>query len=133
MTQRVFCFVVVLILFFNVDIFSQVIHHFHKLPVNYNRVANPGLVNPFQNAHSPKELNLIQKKIKFETGIKTKGQTLFVLSKPALSPSFYCNNLSFFCKKEWQLEKITSVPFRFRLGSLDYVNYLEQKPNAVKP
>jgi len=133
MTQRVFCFVVVLILFFNVDIFSQVIPHFHKLPVNYSRFANLDFNSSFQNAHSPKNSISLSEKIKFETGLTTKRQSLFVLSKPALSPAFYCNNLSFFCKKEWQLEKITSVPFRFRLGSLDYVNYLEQKPNAVKP
>jgi hypothetical protein len=49
---------------------------------------------------------------------------------PVLPSSFYCNSLGIICKKEMQLEKITTVPFRFRLGSLDYVNYLEQKPNA---
>ena len=45
----------------------------------------------------------------------------------------YINHLGFFCKKELQLDKLTPVPIRFRLGSMDYVNYLEQKPNAIKP
>jgi hypothetical protein len=52
---------------------------------------------------------------------------------PVVSSSFYCNSLGIICKKEIQLEKITSVPFRLRLGSLEYVNYLEQKPNSSKP
>src|SRR5574338_95599 len=51
----------------------------------------------------------------------------------SISPEFYTKSLGYFCRQELKLEKFTSIPFRFRLGSLDYTNYLEQKPNAIKP
>ncbi len=47
-----------------------------------------------------------------------------------LSASHYVRTLGFFCTRELKLDRLTPVPFRFRLGSLDYVNWMEGKPNA---
>ena len=49
-----------------------------------------------------------------------------------LSPPDYTEHPGWFCKKELQLDKITTIPVRLRLGSLNYVNWMEQKPNANK-
>jgi hypothetical protein len=132
MPQRVFSFVVVLVLYFNVEIFSQIKSQYVKLPINYSTLANFEFEKKLQPGYLAKLSTFSPEKIKRDLGIITSFQPLLVLSKPALSPSFYSHHLGFFCKKELQLEKIISVPFRFRLGSLDYVNYLEQKPNAQK-
>jgi hypothetical protein len=49
-----------------------------------------------------------------------------------LPQNFYKQGLGYFCKKELQLQKATSLPFFIRLGSKEYVDYLERKPNALK-
>jgi hypothetical protein len=58
-----------------------------------------------------------------------------VEKKNSLKPlpqNFYNKNLGYFCKKEWQLQKIIALPVYIRLGSKEYVDYLERKPNAVR-
>jgi hypothetical protein len=48
-----------------------------------------------------------------------------------LPENYYSTHIGFFCRKELQLEKITKIPFRIRLGNLDYVNTLEGKNKKV--
>jgi len=40
----------------------------------------------------------------------------------------YTGSLGYFCRKEVEIEKMTHLPLRFRLGSLQEVNRLEGKP-----
>ena len=48
-------------------------------------------------------------------------------------PDFYWQQMGFFCKTEAQLDQVSPLPLRFRLGSREYVDYMENKPNSVKP
>ncbi|MFK8105253.1 MAG: hypothetical protein AB8G15_22260 [Saprospiraceae bacterium] len=43
-------------------------------------------------------------------------------------PRAYCfKELALFCKIEVQLEQLSKIPVKFRLGSVDYVDQLESK------
>ena len=122
MAERPVGFVVVLILFFNGEIFSQ-----KKVQnINFQENNNPPMSWIIVNNQRPKFLQ----KNSLDFFIKSGNITQ---DTPGLPGRFYYDCLGFFCKKEIQLQRITNVPFRFRLGSLAFVNYLEQKPNALKP
>lgn len=48
-----------------------------------------------------------------------------------LPRNFYSQHLGYFCKKEVQLQRSLSLPLFIRLGSKEYVDYMEGKLNAV--
>ena len=45
--------------------------------------------------------------------------------------NYYSANLGFFCKQEIKMEKITKIPFKFRLGSVQQCDWLEGKGTAT--
>jgi hypothetical protein len=51
----------------------------------------------------------------------------FMRKIDVLAPDFYRKNLPFFCDKELKVQKMTKIPVKIRLGSVDYVNKLEGK------
>lgn len=79
-----------------------------------------------QTNTSFKQLLLTDKTFFFTTG------TAFQLQKPCIiiPADFSCTQLGFFCKKELKVESVTKIPFRFRLGSLQYNDWMEGKKNT---
>jgi hypothetical protein len=49
--------------------------------------------------------------------------------------NFYCTNLGFFCKQEIKIENAVKIPLKFRLGSVQYCDWMEGKKGAsiLKP
>jgi hypothetical protein len=124
MCERPILFVVVLILIFNGEIFSQSKPQKINYPAINHPALNPGIVYNFQFKDLQK--NMV---VNFE---KNQLKPSLIVHLYILHGSFYSNHLSFFCRQEIQLEKAISIPLRFRLGSLGYVDYLEQKPNSSR-
>ena len=56
--------------------------------------------------------------------VRVGGPADILYSQPA---NLYYLQSGFFCKREWEFEKTTHIPFRFRLGSLADCNALEGK------
>ncbi|MBC7873855.1 MAG: hypothetical protein H7Y01_07665 [Ferruginibacter sp.] len=159
MVQRLCCFLVVFLLMFPGEIFGQDKHRscdagciardcFRPGLNNFTTIRNPK--SPlFLNTGDPKKTPNNYERIKsfnlVATGFEKQSYLGFWEKEPASSnrsqpvftssigSSYYTNQLGYFCKKELQLDKITPVPIRFRLGSMEYVNWMEQKQNAIKP
>lgn len=68
--------------------------------------------------------------LNFLTFVKINKKEPIAVTKNTLAPipSAYCyQKLAFFCKVEVKIEKISTFPIKFRLGSIPYVDFLEQK------
>lgn len=72
------------------------------------------------NAAKPFPLSLAK-----QAGIPS---TIFT-DRQVIPQKFYVNNLGFFCKQELKFESATGIPFKFRLGSVQYCDKMEGKTN----
>jgi len=132
MVQRIFLIVVVQVFLFSANIFGQ-----------EKRVENFSLLNRKSGFSFKSDLyygSFLQSKKLAVNKFKKNNEVyhnfylnpvFFPARLTPVAENYYSNSLGFFCQKEWQIEKATSIPLRFRLGSLDYTNYLECKPNTV--
>ncbi len=138
MHQRFGCFLVVLMLMFTGTVFAQINAEIKSYPYAKNiktYTARDSLLPVDLFKLTSKKAIAVSQTISTFNGwdnsphIPTHN---FNLLTP-IAKNFFAMQLGIVCKKELQFEKKTSIPLRLRLGSLDYTNYLEQKPNSLKP
>jgi hypothetical protein len=128
--QRVYCFLVVLLLILPAKIFSQ-----QQMPRYAQKSPHTLNFYPFFQQKSKGGYQLFVERrhsyfiddpviYKYSSSILYNGNPGMI---EIITPKFYTSTLPFFCKKELQIEKTIYLPLRFRLGSLEYVNKMEGK------
>jgi hypothetical protein len=99
------------------------------VPVNFFSIQQPAPAN--KNIAFHNYLNKPARKLPMQPVINlNKVIRLNPVSCSVINANFYTQGFGFFCKKELQFEKATKIPFKFRLGTLQYNDYLEGKINS---
>ena len=125
-SQRVYQFLVVLMLILPVSIFSQ-----QQMPLFAQKtphIKSSGNFKARVNRITVIQATLLSV-MKYPYRFTLNPFPFRMEGIEVINANFTIQNLPFFCKKEFLFEKNTSVPLRVRLGSLDYVNKLEGKEN----
>ncbi len=92
-----------------------------RLRFLHHDLINPGLINPeghYASDRQPSE-KIFLSNFKYPLPI---GDERYLWTAEALP---------FFCRIEHHLDKKTRTPFKFRLGSVEYVDWLEGKPGCT--
>ncbi|MEM6317978.1 MAG: hypothetical protein AAF960_09925 [Bacteroidota bacterium] len=99
----------------------------------FGQLQVPNSAITYQTLHQqlvrlPTDLNLAQQVARFTLRQDFRTTLPLMAKDKAPIPAAYAyKDLAFFCKIEVQLEKAVKMPVKFRLGSVDYVDYLEGK------
>ena len=80
--------------------------------------------------HKPLQVVQVYKPLHITQLIPCKSVNTNSKVVPFLSTDYYARQLGFFCRQEIKFDKITKMPFRFRLGSVEQCNWLEGKSKA---
>ena len=72
---------------------------------------------------------LLQKPFRFDKGTNLLLTQLPIssMNRAVIPPDFYIRQLPFFCRQEIKFEKVTRIPFKFRVGTVEDCDRMEGK------
>jgi hypothetical protein len=128
--ERLICFLVVwLTMFSYISVKGQNISKKTDLAPDFKHLWLPGS-NSVKNVFEAQMWSrtwFLDKKTWETTMWETTVATTMSGQEYNIPSNTYYIQSGFFCKREWELEKATHIPFRIRLGSLADCNALEGK------
>jgi hypothetical protein len=94
--------------------------------INAQEVLSDSFININKNIHC---FPVREEKAAERNPLRLNSMSLYKLPTigESIPANYYTSCFGFFCRKEWMLEKATKIPFRLRVGSLEYVDRMEWK------
>ena len=120
--QRLISFLVVWLTMFScISLKGQNLLKKDNLTPDFKHLLMPGMYAQFQSSNSD-----------YIGGLDLSWGIIFARSMKSealytIPSNIYFTQSGYFCKREWELEKATHIPLRFRLGSLAELNAMEGK------
>jgi hypothetical protein len=122
--ERLICFLVVWLTMFSFDQANGQNSLKKDFSTDFGHIRLPG-GNSMASVSAAKDSALNERPDGLSGAIFT--NTMASGTEYTIPSNIYYIQSGFFCKREWELEKTTHIPFRFRLGSLADCNALEGK------
>ncbi len=121
--MKIFLISIILLLSTNLPLFGQegIKLDGQPLPILEQMLQH----TPNESLFGPIHLPLLRK-----ATVSTKNSKTISITSQAMPLVYAYKDLALFCKLEVQLEKVVKLPVKFRLGSVDYVDWLEGKRDS---